>query len=356
MSYSQPVAAEGGSEFHAPGPGSFELPPIFGDVTKPMVLLVLSAVLVFGFFYAASRNASLVPGRLQFAGEIVYGFVRNTHGSRQHRQRALHEVRALPLHAVHLHPGEQLLRRDPVHPVPDLLAHRLHRPARADRAGCIYIGAGIWKHGALGYLKHATMPGGVKGPILLLLVPLEFFSNIIVRPVTLTLRLFGNMFAGHLLLILFATGGAALLASGNLLYGAVGMLSFGLGIGVSFLEMLVHVPPGLRLHPPELDVHRRGPRRRALIRTTPQVSPNSGARDASPTKGKAVEGSINMIGLGLSAIGPGVGIGLIFAAFISGVARQPEAQSRLQSIAILGFVLAEALFIITVALAFVLPL
>jgi F-type H+-transporting ATPase subunit a len=103
----------------------------------------------------------------------------------------------------------------------------------------LYIGAGIWKHGALGYLKHATMPGGVKGPILLLLVPLEFFSNIIIRPFTLTLRLFGNMFAGHLLLILFATGGAALLASGNLLYGAVGVLSFGLGIGVSFLEMLV---------------------------------------------------------------------------------------------------------------------
>ena len=77
MSYSQPVAAEGGSEFHAPGPGSFELPPIFGDVTKPMLLVVLSAVLVFGFFYAATRNASLVPGRLQFAGEMVYGFVRN---------------------------------------------------------------------------------------------------------------------------------------------------------------------------------------------------------------------------------------------------------------------------------------
>ncbi|MFC6151326.1 MULTISPECIES: ATP synthase F0 subunit C [Mumia] len=63
-----------------------------------------------------------------------------------------------------------------------------------------------------------------------------------------------------------------------------------------------------------------------------------------------------MIGLGLAAIGPGVGIGLIFAAYIAGVARQPEAQSRLQTIAILGFVLAEALFIISVALAFVLPI
>ena len=59
-------------------------------------------------------------------------------------------------------------------------------------------------------------------------------------------------------------------------------------------------------------------------------------------------------GYGLAAIGPGVGIGLIFAAYISGVARQPEAQGRLQSIAILGFALAEALAIIGIALAFVL--
>ena len=44
-----------------------------------------------------------------------------------------------------------------------------------------------------------------------LLVPLEFLSNILVRPVTLSLRLFANMFAGHLLLILFSTGGAYLL-------------------------------------------------------------------------------------------------------------------------------------------------
>ena len=49
-----------------------------------------------------------------------------------------------------------------------------------------------------------------------------------------------------------------------------------------------------------------------------------------------------MVGYGLAAIGLGVGIGLIFAAYISGVARQPEARSVLQGIAILGFALAEA--------------
>ena len=64
-------------------------------------------------------------------------------------------------------------------------------------------------------------------------------------------------------------------------------------------------------------------------------------------------GDVTLIGYGLAAIGPAIAVGLIFAAYINGVARQPEAQSRLQSIAILGFALAEALAIIGIALAFV---
>ena len=70
--------------------------------------------------------------------------------------------------------------------------------------------------------------------------------------------------------------------------------------------------------------------------------------------GGNISNTVVRAGDGLAAIGPGVGIGLIFAAYINGVARQPEAQSRLQSIAILGFALAEALAIIGIALAFVL--
>ncbi len=65
-------------------------------------------------------------------------------------------------------------------------------------------------------------------------------------------------------------------------------------------------------------------------------------------------GTLNMVGLGLAAIGPGIGVGLIFAAFVTGVARQPEAEAKLRQIAILGFVLAEQFFIIGLALAFVL--
>ena len=67
-----------------------------------------------------------------------------------------------------------------------------------------------------------------------------------------------------------------------------------------------------------------------------------------------IGGSLNMIGYGLAAIGPGIGVGLIFAAYISGVARQPEARGVLQVIALLGFALTEALAIIGIGLAFVL--
>ena len=62
-------------------------------------------------------------------------------------------------------------------------------------------------------------------------------------------------------------------------------------------------------------------------------------------------GSLNMVGYGLAAIGPGIGIGLIFAAYISGVARQPEAQSRLQTLFFLTVGLVEAMYFINLAFA-----
>lgn len=65
-----------------------------------------------------------------------------------------------------------------------------------------------------------------------------------------------------------------------------------------------------------------------------------------------MNGSLNMVGYGLGAIGPGIGVGLIFAAVINGTARQPEARGALMSTAWLGFAVVEALAIIGIALAF----
>ncbi len=67
----------------------------------------------------------------------------------------------------------------------------------------------------------------------------------------------------------------------------------------------------------------------------------------------ALNGNIAIIGYGLAAIGPGIGIGLIFGAVIQGTARQPEARGAMLSTAFIGFALTEALAIIGIALAFV---
>ncbi|MEP7159964.1 MAG: ATP synthase F0 subunit C [Dermatophilaceae bacterium] len=64
-------------------------------------------------------------------------------------------------------------------------------------------------------------------------------------------------------------------------------------------------------------------------------------------------GNIAILGYGLSAIGPGIGIGLIFAAYINGTARQPEARGMLQTIAFIGFALTEALAILGLVFAFI---
>jgi F-type H+-transporting ATPase subunit c len=68
-----------------------------------------------------------------------------------------------------------------------------------------------------------------------------------------------------------------------------------------------------------------------------------------------VSGNLNLVGYGLAAIGPAIAVGLIFAAYINGVARQPEAGNMLRPIAILGFALAEALAIFGLVLFFIAP-
>jgi F-type H+-transporting ATPase subunit c len=67
----------------------------------------------------------------------------------------------------------------------------------------------------------------------------------------------------------------------------------------------------------------------------------------------AVSGSLGSIGYGLAAIGPGVGIGLIFGNGVQEMARQPEATGLIRQNMLLGFALAEALALIGVVMPFV---
>jgi len=242
------VRAEG---FTPPGPGDFNLPPIGPDktfeflgqemylgVTKPILQLILAAVLLYVFFRAASAKRSMVPSKLQFTGEAMYGFVRN---SMARDIIGSHDfMRFVPyLFTLFFF----ILLNNVFATVPFLEFPTFSRAGMvyglAGLSWIIYNAVGIKKHGFIGYLKHQTVPSGIGGPMLLLLVPLEFMSNIVVRPITLALRLFANMLAGHLLLILFALGGEYLLLEASGAVKPVGLLAWLLFIAIAFLELLV---------------------------------------------------------------------------------------------------------------------
>lgn len=231
------------AEFTPPGPGDFDLPPIFGDqaglFTKPQFLLVIAAVLVFAFFMIASRKTAMVPSKLQYAGEQAYGFVRNSIARDVIGTPDFMKFVPWLLATFYFILVNNLFGIVPFIQFPSF-SRASFAYGLAALVWILYNGLGIHKHGFVGYLKHVTLPAGINGPILLLIAPLEFFSTIIVRPITLALRLFANMFAGHLLLILFTLGAEYLIfEAGKFLYKPVGVIAFLLAIAISFLELLV---------------------------------------------------------------------------------------------------------------------
>lgn len=229
-------------EFNAPGPANFDLPGFFSigghDVTKAMLLLILAALVVFVFFFVAIRRRSLVPGRLQFAGESAYGMVRNSIardiiGSHDFLKFVPYLVTLFFFVLVN-----NLFGSFPILQFPSFSRASMAY-ALAAMSWVLYNAVGIKRHGFLGYLKLQCVPSGVTPVMYPLLIPLEFFSNILVRPITLALRLFANMFAGHILLLLFATGGLYLIQHVGGIGYVAGPVSWILAILISFLEILV---------------------------------------------------------------------------------------------------------------------
>ena len=104
----------------------------------------------------------------------------------------------------------------------------------------IYIGAGFQKWGFGGFLKKALLPEGVPGYLLPIVIPLEFLATFITRPITLALRLFANLFAGHLVVMVFVVGGGYLLTvENNTFYNISGGVSIAFSLIILLLELFI---------------------------------------------------------------------------------------------------------------------
>jgi F-type H+-transporting ATPase subunit a len=101
----------------------------------------------------------------------------------------------------------------------------------------IFNVVGIAKQGFGHYIKNTLVPPGVPKLILPLVVFIEFISTFIVRPFSLSVRLFANMLAGHLILVTFATLCAALFAASITI--VILPFSFALLVAMTGFEILV---------------------------------------------------------------------------------------------------------------------
>jgi F-type H+-transporting ATPase subunit a len=100
----------------------------------------------------------------------------------------------------------------------------------------LYIYLGIRAQGAKRYFKDSIFHPAAPKALWPLIGPIEFISNFVTRPVTLTVRLFANMMAGHILLtLLFITAHAFLAWRPGLPVGIVGLVASPLMIGFEFV-------------------------------------------------------------------------------------------------------------------------
>ncbi len=223
--------------FVAPSSSDFFFRPIFGSsiyFTKPVILVALSVILISVFFIASARKAAIVPSKLQFAGEGIYSFVRHSLGEEVIGPEFMRFVPFLfTLFTFVL--CNNIFGVIPFLQFPTM-SHIGFPIALAIFTYVVYHFVGIQRHGLGKYIKDICFMPGVPKYIYIILTPVEFATYFIIRPATLSLRLFANMFAGHLLLLVFTMGGEYLLMN-TILMKVLSIFSFGFAVGLSFFEL-----------------------------------------------------------------------------------------------------------------------
>jgi F-type H+-transporting ATPase subunit a len=237
----EPGAGGEGETFEAPGVSSFDLPPIFEGIPwfdKYMLQAIVAVILVLIFWLVMANKNKMVPSKGQFIGETAYFFVRNSIA----RDTLGHDYRRFLPFLIALFSFILINNLWGIFPFTLLptASHAGWAYGLAIMVWVLYNAVGIAKHGFFGYLKNTTLPAGVPVFMWPLIIPLEFFSNIIVRPITLALRLFANMFAGHLLVLVFVLGGEFLIFhGGSIVNMTAGVVAWIFSMAIFALEIFV---------------------------------------------------------------------------------------------------------------------
>ena len=230
--------------FEAPGLEIFQAPCLaewdaFGVhfcYDRVMLYMTLGSLLIITLFMLAARQRGLVPRGARNVVESIVDFIR--------------EQIALPVIGEEGRPWVPFLTTI----FSFILVNNLFGiipgaqfPVTSRMAIPVFLTAVVWilfilvgfRHHGAGYLKNVLFPPGVPKPVYVLLTPIEFISTFAVRPLTLSVRLFANMVAGHLVLSIFFLGTAYLVSQPITI--PFGVAAFALGTALIAFEILVGV-------------------------------------------------------------------------------------------------------------------
>jgi F-type H+-transporting ATPase subunit a len=230
-----------GGEFVPPGAGDFNLPPIFLGITKPMLLLVLSVVIVMLFFLMASRRLKVVPSRFTFVAESVYDFGRNSIAREIIGSKDFLPFVPLIVSLFAFVLVNNLFGIIPLLQFPTMAHIGFPMALSVLIIYPLWNYLGIRRHGFFGHFKHQLIPPGVPKPVLALLIPVELFVKFLMNPITHGIRVFAAMFAGHLILLVFTLAGQYLLLEAGGMLKPVSVVSWAFAIAMTFLEALIQV-------------------------------------------------------------------------------------------------------------------
>jgi F-type H+-transporting ATPase subunit a len=224
-----------------PSVDDFYLPGWFYPwITKFTVLVWIAVAAIIIYFLMSYRKPRIVPTMNQWVAESIYGFARNSVagemlGSKEARRFAPYLASLFSfLLVTNLMGIIPLIQISPN-------AHIAMPAVLGILSWVIYNYVGIRRHGAGKYFKDHLFPAGVPKPMYILITPLELISTFILRPFTLALRLFANMFAGHVILLVFTLGGFVLLGMDQWYLKPISLVSWALAIALTFFEALIAV-------------------------------------------------------------------------------------------------------------------
>jgi F-type H+-transporting ATPase subunit a len=196
--------------------------------TNSALWMAIAVVLVYGLVMLGSRHASMVPGRLHSLVELSYEFIAEMLGSTVGKEGRRYFPFVFTLFTF-------ILVGNLLGMVPGSFTYTSHIIVTFSMAVFVVVAVtviGLVRHGFHFFSFFA--PSGCPIYVMPLLVPIEILSYLI-RPISLSVRLFVNMMAGHIMLKTFA---GFIIALGSF-YVVPGIAPLALTIALTGLELAI---------------------------------------------------------------------------------------------------------------------